>query len=237
MWMCHRILCFVPSIARARLIRWEHTAVNNRGRGLGNLHEEVNRRFTQRIVERLHRWDGINGNDWFMIYRDNYASRFVLLVTMTVPLIGFLTSENCMANVKSGRLWNAVKDTNIVQQMGVLVVLPIFSFLVVTYLAWHLNAIRIHRIYISKKDQKLFFAVISHCGIFTRKILFTRHNVRILGSAGHQLWSLVKGSIKINKHRFVLNDESFRDIQCRHLMLGRSIKPPLTTDKSEETTL
>lgn len=172
-----------------------------------------------------------------MIYRDNYASRFVLLVTLAVPLIGFLTSENCVANVKRGRLWNAVKDTNIVQQMGVLVVLPIFSFLVVMYLAWHLNAIRIHRIYISKKDQKLFFAVISHYGIFTRKVLFTRHNVRILGSAGHQLWSLVKGSIKINKHRFVLNDEGFRDIQHRHLMLGRNIKPPLTTDKSEETTL
>ncbi|VDO45246.1 unnamed protein product, partial [Onchocerca flexuosa] len=55
---------------------------------------------------------------------------------------------------------------------------------------------------------------------------FTRRNVRILESAGHRLWSFVKGSIKINKNRFVLHDEGFRDIQYRHLMLGRNAKLP-----------
>ncbi|KAL3986423.1 putative integral membrane protein [Acanthocheilonema viteae] len=237
MWMSQRILCFVPPIAPIRFIRWKHTAITNRGKGLGNLHEEVNRRFTQRILERLHRWDGVNGNDWFMIYRDNHPSRFVLLVTIAVPVIGFLTSENCIADVKDGRLLDAFKDTNIVRQMGILVVLPMFSLLLVTYLAWHLNAIRIHRIYVNKKEQKTFIAVISHCGIFTRKIPFTRHNIRILESAGHQLWSFVKGSIKINKHRFMLNDEGFRDIQYRHLMLGRNTKSLATADKSKKTIL
>ncbi|CAG9532475.1 unnamed protein product [Cercopithifilaria johnstoni] len=237
MWMCQRILCFAPPIARVHFIRWEHTVFTKSGRGLRNLHEEVNRRFTKRILERLHRWDGMSENDWFMIYRDNYASRFVLLITIAIPFVGFLTSENCVADVKDGRLWDAIKDTNIVRQMGVFVVLPLFSFLLVAYLAWHLNAIRIRRIYINKKDQKTFIAVISHCSIFARKLLFTRHNVRILESAAHQLWSFVKGSIKINKHRFMLNDEGFRDIQYRHLMLGRNTKLLTIADKNKKTML
>ncbi|VDK75580.1 unnamed protein product [Litomosoides sigmodontis] len=231
--MCQRIVRLTPLVAHVRLIRWGHNAITNRGRDLGNTHEEVNRRFTQRILERLHLWDRMNGNDWFMIYRDNYASRFVLLATVAVPVIGLLTSEDCVADVKDGRLWDAFKDTNIVRQMGIFVVLPIFSFLVVTYLAWRLNANRIHRIYVSKKDQKKFIAIISHCGIFTRKIPFTRHNIRILESAGHQLWSFVKGSIKINKRRFMLNDEGFRDIRYRHLMLGRNTKPSDISEKKK----
>lgn len=52
-----------------------------------------------------------------MIYRDNFASRFILLVTMAVPVIGLLTSENSIADVKDGRLWDAFKDTNMVQQV------------------------------------------------------------------------------------------------------------------------
>lgn len=59
----------------------------------------------------------MNGNDWFMIYRNNYASRFVLLVTVAVPAVGLLTSEDCVADVKDGRLWDAFKDTNIVRQV------------------------------------------------------------------------------------------------------------------------
>lgn len=90
--------------------------------------QEVNQRFRKRTLERLHRWDGMSGNDWFMIYRDNYASRFILLVTMAVPVIGFLTSENCMADVKDGRLWDAFKDTNIVRQ-----VLLFLSNIIFTY--------------------------------------------------------------------------------------------------------
>ncbi|EJD74277.1 hypothetical protein LOAG_18386 [Loa loa] len=235
MWMYQRILSFASPIARVHFIRWEHAAVTSRGRGLGNLHEEVNRRFTQRTMERLHRWDRMNGNDWFMIYRDNYASRFIFFAAMAIPVIGILASENCMTDLKDGQLWKAFMDTNIVRQMGIFVILPMFSFLLVTYLAWHLNAIRIHRIYINKKDQKTFVAVISHYGIFTRKIPFTKHNVRILENAGHQLWSLVKGSIKINRHRYMLNDEGFRDIQYRHLMLGQNTKLPFTADKSRKT--
>ncbi|KAM3716206.1 Restriction of telomere capping protein [Dirofilaria immitis] len=235
MWKCQRILCFSSPIARIRFIRLKHTTVTNKGIGLGNQREEVNTRFTSRILGRLYRWDRINENDWLMIYRDNYASRLVLLVTMAVPLIGLLISENCIAEVKDGHLWNAFKNTNIVRQMGIFVALPILSFLLVTYLAWHLNAIRIHRIYINNKDLKTFIAIVSHYGVFTRKIPFTRHNVRILESAGHRLWSFVKGSIKINKHRFVLNDEGFRDIQYRNLMMGRSNKLSIIVDK--KTTL
>ncbi|VDK61763.1 unnamed protein product [Onchocerca ochengi] len=231
MWKYQRCLCFARLIARVRFVRLEHTTVTDKGRGLGNLREEVSRRFTPRRLGRLYRWDRINENDWFMIYRDNYASRFVLLTTIAIPVVGLLTTENCLAKVKDGQLWDAFKDTNIVRQMGILVILPMLSFLLVTFMAWHLNAIRIHRIYINKKDQKRFIAVVSHCSIFTRKIPFTKHNVRILESAGHRLWSFVKGSIKINKNRFALNDEGFRDIQYRHLMLGRNAKLPVIVDK------
>lgn len=60
-------------------------------------------------------------------------------------------------------------------QMGSFVVIPICFFLLVTYLAWHLNAIRIHRIYVNKKDQKVFAAVISRFGLFTRKVRWIFH--------------------------------------------------------------
>uniref|UniRef100_A0A1I7VAC5 ABC transmembrane type-1 domain-containing protein n=1 Tax=Loa loa TaxID=7209 RepID=A0A1I7VAC5_LOALO len=117
MWMYQRILSFASPIARVHFIRWEHAAVTSRGRGLGNLHEEVNRRFTQRTMERLHRWDRMNGNDWFMIYRDNYASRFIFFAAMAIPVIGILASENCMTDLKDGQLWKAFMDTNIVRQV------------------------------------------------------------------------------------------------------------------------
>lgn len=52
-----------------------------------------------------------------MIYRDNYASRFVLLTTIAIPVVGLLTTENCLAKVKDGQLWDAFKDTNIVRQV------------------------------------------------------------------------------------------------------------------------
>uniref|UniRef100_A0A915PLP8 DUF4220 domain-containing protein n=1 Tax=Setaria digitata TaxID=48799 RepID=A0A915PLP8_9BILA len=242
MWQLQRILCL--STVRLRFIRWKHVAITDKEKGLGNLRpvcayfvslymesaivvvQESNRRFTLRTLERLYRWDGMDGNEWFIIYRDSYASRFVLLVTMAVPVISLLTSKDCMADVKDGRLWDAFKDTNIVRQMGVLVILPVLSFLLVTCLAWHLNTIRIHRIYANKRDQKTFIAIVSHCGIFTRKVPFTRQNIKILESAGHQLWSFLKGSIKINRNRFMLNDECFRDIQYRHFLLGRSTKLP-----------
>ncbi|VDO76721.1 unnamed protein product, partial [Onchocerca flexuosa] len=170
MWKYQRYLCFAQPIARIRFVRLKHTTVTDKGRGLGNLREEVNRRFTSRLLGRLYRWDGVNENDWFMIYRDNYASRFILLSTIAVPMVGLLTSENCLAKVKDGQLWDALKDTNIVRQMGMLAILPMVSFLLVTFLAGRLNAIRIHRIYVNKKDQKTFVAVVPHWSLFTRKV-------------------------------------------------------------------
>lgn len=236
--MSQRIFCFTSTISPCiRFIRWKHTDVTGRSWGLGNIRDinKADRRFTQRIVERLHRWDGMSENNWFMIYRDNYASRVVLFFSVVAPVVGFFTSENCMADVKGGRLWDAFKNLNVVRQMGIFVVLPICIFFLMTSLAWHLNAIRIHRIYINKKDQEVFAAVISRLGLFTRKIPFTKRNIRIMESAGHPLWSFVKGSIRINKRRFLLHDEGFREIQYRHQMLGRITKLPVTAAKNDKT--
>lgn len=67
--------------------------------------------------------------------------------------------------------------------------------------------------------------------IYSFQIPFTKQNIRIMESAGHPIWSFVKGSIRINKHRFLLHDEGFREIQYRHQMLGRM---PVTAAKNDK---
>ncbi|VDN36935.1 unnamed protein product [Gongylonema pulchrum] len=174
----------------------------------------------------------MNENEWFIIYRDNFASRFIMLATFSVPLLGAYTSERLLPDLRDGRFADAIRNTDIVKQMGVFAALPVLFYCVVACLAWRLNHLRLHRIYANKNDQKIFVAVISRFGFIASKVAFTRQNVRILESADHPFWSYIKGSIRINKRRFVLHDQYFRDPRYRLFLLGRITKLPEASSRS-----
>ncbi|VDN07046.1 unnamed protein product [Thelazia callipaeda] len=221
MWQCQRTPVLLPSIARTYLFRWTHSNVVSKNLGIGNIRKEANIHSLPKKLTRLHRWDDMDEQNWLMIYRDFYASRFIVLTTLTLPVVGLLTSENFLDDIKAGRLKDAFCNTTTIKQMGIFAAFPALAFVLLALLALRLNFIRIHRIYFNKQDQKTFVAVVSRYCLFTQKVPFSRQNIRILESAGHRLWRFFKGSIKINRRTFALIDENFLDMRYLHLLAGR----------------
>lgn len=82
-----------------------------------SLFQETSKRFSPRTMRRLHWWDGMSEDEWFMIYRDSYASRLVLISTFAVPLVGSLTSKQFLGDLRDGQIVDAFRNTDLARQV------------------------------------------------------------------------------------------------------------------------
>ncbi|GMT11133.1 hypothetical protein PFISCL1PPCAC_2430, partial [Pristionchus fissidentatus] len=224
--------------------RWNGTQSNN---GMHKAIERIKEFFMSSdkeifhadFVKRAFRFDKMDSKQWMLIYRDETASRTFLIISISIPVV-IVSSLFFLYDVTQHE---QKERTDIVKrlvgdakQLGIFIVIPLLSALLVTSLLLRVHSLRVLRIY-QRRDHPERFTVVapSNLGNLTKREF--ERDLCISSYIEHEndlarvglLFTL--GNLQIDRNRYLVDDDKFRANIYRTYMVNETSVPPRLIEK------
>ncbi|VDO18641.1 unnamed protein product, partial [Heligmosomoides polygyrus] len=136
--------------------------------------ESEQENFDEEFIRKAHNSDGINEDEWMLIYRDQGASRSFFLFAAIFPaflvglgVVGYDVCNNELSN-RMGFVQRISRDVN---EIGLLAIFPATSVVLVVLVLLRMHQLRLLRIYQNRKTVDDFVAVGSQNIVQKHKVL------------------------------------------------------------------
>ncbi|CAB3398574.1 unnamed protein product [Caenorhabditis bovis] len=191
--------------------------------------------FDEECVKKAHKWDGMDFNEWTIIYRDPGASKTFAMTAIFFPcfLAGCALFAYDVANNKPDDRFEFVRRLeNDAEELGALVWAPAISLIAVIALLLRVHKLRLLRIYQKRNDPEQFVAIKSKFVVGQAKHNFHRDLATGFYFADDQSdilrvgLNFVFGNIQVDKNRFMIMDDFFLANNYRTYMLNETNVPP-----------
>ncbi|CAJ0588830.1 unnamed protein product [Cylicocyclus nassatus] len=201
----------------------------------GFLTESEKENFHDDCIRRSHKSDGINDEEWMLIYRDQGASRSFLAVSIAFPAfiagLGMLGYElYTKAHSERNRLVQRLVTD--VKEIGLLALLPGTAVLVVIFILLRLHQLRLLRIYQNRRNVDDYLAIGSKRIVEKHQLPFNRNCAAACYFSEEKegilklLTEAFLGNFQVENRRFLISDDSFRANNYRTYMLNETSIPP-----------
>ncbi|KJH53608.1 hypothetical protein DICVIV_00036 [Dictyocaulus viviparus] len=135
--------------------------------------------FDEELVHKAHKSDGINIEEWMLIYRDEGAIQSFLIVATALPILLIVTTGmiyNFYSNKPQERHKIVQRLSNDFKEIGILAVVPGTVFVIIMFVLLRFHHLRLMRIYQNRLNGEKYIAIASKRLISKRQVAFDRHS-------------------------------------------------------------
>ncbi|PAV79704.1 hypothetical protein WR25_19084 isoform B [Diploscapter pachys] len=180
--------------------------------------------FCPEFIQRAHNWDKIPNDKWLLIYRDKAWSNIYFWTSWGIPLIIVMSAGiiwDIAMHPKHQRFDISNKIVADYNEAGVLVYIPLLGMCLMPLVLCRAQQMRLFRIYQNRADPDVYVAIVPKFVVFQGKMPFDRMKTGFdymedeLPETQRFLYNFAFGNAKIDKRRFSISPEYFREFNYK----------------------